>query len=342
MPAPLALSCLKRARNVRMLKGDMGRIVVASGSKDYFTEDVLFLSRGWSENPRIVTAAASAARGIVLDLASALFIEPDLVLALLDPAEEAVRALTNPLLVLKERANVIIYATTPGFEVPAELGAERVVVEKEKEKRFKDRVLAEVRAERKKMTDRAYALLKERVPDEALLIGELGKLVAFVGEKTVIDAKDVAAVVTEMHEEDFITLSEAMARKDRKEIVRIVGTLLSQGLSPLAINGFMTRHVQLLLQARDAAEFFKEAPDFRAFSKGFSRLKEDLGAVPLEKRHYLAFQKPYYAYNLCKSSRRTSEKTLLSLLAMLARFDRKVKQGTRHDRINFEEGLLGA
>ncbi|HUJ69093.1 MAG TPA: hypothetical protein VLW86_06195 [Syntrophorhabdales bacterium] len=320
----------------------MNPIIVAAGSKDNFMEDIHVLSRDLGEEPRIVTVTGTQVREAVVEKASALFMEPNLVLVLLDPGKEAIEALVGPLAVLKERAHVIIYFTTPGFDVPAELGAVRIAVEKEKEKRFKEKVLAIVRSGGKKMTDKAYALLKERVRDEALLDGELAKLVAYVGEKGVIDAKDVAAIVTEMHEEDFIALSDAMARKDRKEIMTIVETLLSQGMNLLAIHGFMTRHVRLLLQARDAAAFFKEASDFRAFSKDFGKLKEELDPTPLEKRNYLAFQKPYYAYNLCKTSRRMNEETLLSLLEMLAALDYKVKKGTRLDRTNFEAGLLGA
>ena len=333
---------MKKKGDASSIMDDMNPMIVAAGSKDNFMEDIHLLSRDWAQNPRIVTVTGAAVKDAVVEKASALFVEPDLVLVLLDPAKEAIERVAGPLAALKERAHVIIYFTTAGFDVPPELGAVRIAVEKEKEKRFKEKVLAHVRSRGKKMTDKAYALLKERVRDEALLDGELAKLAAYVGEKGIIETKDVAAIVTEMHEEDFITLSDAMARKDRKEVMIIVETLLSQGLNLLAIHGFMARHVRLLLQARDAGEFFKGVSDFRAFSKDFGRLKEDFDPAPLEKRQYLAFQKPYYAYNLCKSGRRMDEKALLSLQQMLARFDHKVKKGTRHDRTNFEAGLLGA
>ncbi len=221
------------------------------------------------------------------------------------------------------------------------MGAVRIAVEQEKEKRFKEKVLAAVRADGKKMTDKAYALLKERIRDESLLEGELAKLIGYVGDRTVVETKDVAAVITEMHEEDFITLSEAIARKDKKQIMSILETLLSQGLNLLAIHSFMSRHIGLLLQARDAEEFFAGASDFRSFSKGFGGLKTSLDSVPLDKRHYLAYQKPFYAFNLSKTSRKFPEETLISFLSMLADFDYKVKKGTRYDRTNFEAGLLG-
>jgi hypothetical protein len=319
----------------------MDRLILTFGSKDFFLDDVHFLAKKWTETPRIVTATSATAKETVIEKASALFLETDLVVVLLDPTQELLERIVGPLSVLKERAYVIIYSTVAGLDVPRELGAVKVAVEQEKEKRFKEKVLSAVKADGKKMTDKAYSLLKERILDESLLDAELAKLIGYVGDKTLIETKDVAAVVTEMHEEDFITLSEAMARKDKKQIMLILETLLSHGMNVLAIHGFMARHIRLLLQARDAEEFFAGASDFRSFSKNFGGLKGTLDPVPLDKRQYLAYQKPYYAYNLSKTSRKFREETLVSFLGMLADLDYKVKKGTRYDRTNFEEGLLG-
>lgn len=319
----------------------MDRLILAFGSKDFLVEDIHFLARKWTETPRVVTATNATAKETVIEKASSLFPEPDLVVALIDPSKDLLEKITDPLNVLKERAYVIIYSTSPDLDVPREIGAARVTVEQEKEKRFKERVLAAVRADGKKMTDKAYSLLKERILDESVLESEMAKLIGYVGDKSVIETKDVAAVVSEMHEEDLITLSEAMARKDKKQLMLIVDTLLSQGMNLLAIQGFLSKQIRLLLQARDVEEFFAGASDFRSFSKEFGGLKATLDPVPLDKRQYLAFQKPYYAYNLSKTSRKFREETLVSFMSMLAGFDHKIKKGTKYDRTNFEEGLLG-
>ena len=319
----------------------MGQIVFTIGSKENFFEDVNLLALRWSREPRIVTLTGPAIRQAVTEKASALFIEEGLVLALLDPSKEVIRQIEAGLRVLKERAGVIIYSTSDDPGLPPSLGAVRVDLEQEREKRIKERVRAAVRADGKKMSDKAFALLKERIRDEALMEGELAKLISYVGDKEVIEAKDVAAVVTEeLHEEDLIALSDAMARRNKKEILAILETLLGQGMNILAIHGFMTRYMGLLLQAKDREGLFSGVPDFRAFSKAFGKLKEDLDGVPLEKRHFLAFQKPFYAYNLFRASRKYTREDLLSFLDMLARFDAKVKKGTRHDRTSFEAGLL--
>ncbi len=318
----------------------MPRIILAFGLKDNFMEDVHILSKGWSENARITVVPPQKAGEVIQGKASSLFAEESTVLAMLDPPQAVIGELAMVLNVLKDRMGVIIYATVPDFTLPPSLDVERVNMEKEKQERLKAKVLASVRLDGKKMTDKAYALLKERVRDEALLDQELAKLIDYVGEKKIIEVRDVAAVVTEMHEEDLITLSEAMARKDKNQMMVILDTLLSQGTNILAIHGFMTRHVGLLLQARDAQEFLANAADFRQFSKGFGSLKEDLDSSPLERRNFLAYQKPYYAYNLCKTGRKFGDESLLSFLSMLAQFDLMVKRGTRHDRVNFEVGLL--
>jgi DNA polymerase III delta subunit len=317
----------------------MARPIVAFGLKENFMEDVHLLARRWSENARVLMVSGPSAKQVILEKASALFMEQDLVLSLLDPLPKLLKELAEPLNILKERVGIIIYSTSTDLDLPPSLDAERVNMETEKQGRIKAKVLAAVRADGKKMTDKAYALLGERVKDEALLDGELSKLISYVGDKVVIDAKDVAAVVTELHEEDLIGLSEAIARKDRKQIMLILDTLLSQGMNVLAIHGFMTRHISLLLQARDAEEFLGAASDFRQFSRGFGGLKEQI-PPPEEKRNFLAYQKPYYAFNLCKTGRKFTDEVLLSLLTMLTGFDRMVKKGTKHDRINLEAGLL--
>lgn len=319
----------------------MGGIVMVAGSKENFLEDVHFLARRWSDNPRIVAVAGPAIRDAVAEKASALFIEENLVLALLDPSEEVLGQVGTALETLKDRAGVVIYATTPGISPPSSLDVTRVSLEQEKEKRFRERVLAAVRADKKKMTDKAFDLLKERIGDEALLGGELAKLISYVGDREVIGVKDVAAVVTEMAEEDFIALSEAIARKNSKEVVAILEALLFQGMEELAIHGFLTRRIRLLLQARDRQGSLAFDADFRTFSKFFGKFKEDLDPAPLEKRNYLAFQKPFHAFNLTKASREYGREDLLSLFDMLARLDSRIKRGTKHVRMHLEAGLLG-
>jgi hypothetical protein len=62
--------------------------------------------------------------------------------------------------------------------------------------------------------------------------------------------------------------------------------------------------------------------------------------TPIDKKLYLPYQKAYYAFKLSQAGRRFKNKDLLSFFDMLISFDAKVKSGTKHDRIYFEQGLL--
>jgi DNA polymerase III delta subunit len=325
----------------RIVKCDhMSKIILAFGQKETFLEDVHYLATRWFETPRVVVTTGASAVVTVSEKVSGLFVEDNLVLVLLDPPSDTIEQVAPALKSLQESAGIIIYSTSTTLELPPSLEAERVNIEKEKEERVKAKVLSAVRAEGKKMTDKAYALLKERIRDEAFLKEELAKLVAYTGEKKVIEVKDVAAVITDTQEESFIGLSDALAKKKGKRVIAILDTLLSQGFNILAVHGFLSKYVSLLIQARDKGESLRAAPDFRAFSKGFSRFKDDLEWMPTEKKNFLAYQKPYYAYSLCKTSQVFSDETLELLLGMLVRLDKAIKSGTKHERTAFEAGLL--
>jgi hypothetical protein len=192
----------------------------------------------------------------------------------------------------------------------------------------------------KKMTDKAFALLKERVKEEAFLEQELNKLLDYAGDKDTIELKDVAAVITETHEETLITLFEAMAQKSHRELIAILENLLSNGLHILAIHSYLIRQIRLLLQAKDIEELYPTEMDYKMFTKTLGTLKEGLDSPPRERKHFLAYQKPYYAFKLSKTSAKSSGKDLLNLYSMLVELEKSIKTGTKHDRTRLETALL--
>jgi DNA polymerase III delta subunit len=315
-------------------------LTLAFGYKDNAIEDVHALARQRA-GAKIVMVAGPRAKEVLLEKNSALFVEENILLVLSDPSPAFIKEMEGTLRELKEKMHIVIYSTSPDFELPPSLGATRVTLEKEKEKRIKEKVRSAMKADGKKMTEKALALLKDRLRDESMLDEELSKLMNYTAGKDVIDLKDVAAVITEASEEDFIGLSDALASRDKKEIIFVFESLLSQGMNILALHAFMARHIRLLLQAKDMEEEFKNEPDYRLFVKSFEQLKERFHSVPGEKKHYLAYQKPFYAYKLFKTSRKFTKKALISFLEMLASLDVAVKKGTRHDRTKFEAGLTG-
>jgi DNA polymerase III delta subunit len=318
----------------------MGEIIVAIGSKDSLVEDISLLARKRLDNPKIVALSGPTMKAGIVEKASALFIDTTIVLALLDPDRGLLEAMKNQLLILKEKINLIVYYSAPKPDVPSFLGSPPVQMEQDREMRIRERVLSSTRGRHKKMTDKAFTSLKERIKDESLLEQELGKLLDYVGDKETIEARDVAAVITQTHEESLITLFEAMAQRNHKGLIAILENLLAQGVHILAVQSFMVKQVRLLLQAKDMEELLTSEMDYKMFSKTFTTLKESLDLVPKEKKQYFPYQKPYYAFKLSKTSMKFSRKELVSLLGVLAHLDALIKKGTKYDRVRLEVGLL--
>ena len=318
----------------------MGEFIVAIGSKDNLVEDISLLARKWLENPKIVALTGPTMKAGIVEKASALFIDTNIVLALLDPDRSLLEAVKDQLLTLKEKINSIVYYTGMKPDVPAFLGSAPVRMEQDREMRVRERVLSSTRGRRKKMTDKAFALLKERIKDEVLLEQELGKLLDYVGDRETIELRDVAAVVTQTHEDTLFTLFDAMAQRNHKESIGILENLLAQGVHILAVQSYLVRQIRLLLQAKDMEDLLTTEMDYKMFSKTFTALKESLDFAPKERKHYFPYQKPYYAFKLSKTSMKFSKKELVSLLGMLAHLDALIKKGAKHDRVRLETGLL--
>ena len=318
----------------------MGEIIVALGSKDNLVEDVSLLAGKWLKNPKIQALTGPNMKAGIVEKASALFIDTSIVLALVDPDRSGLEAVKDQLLTLQEKINIVVYYTGPRPDMPSFVGGAPVQMEQDRETRVRERVLSATRGRRKKMTDKAFALLKERIKDESSLEQELSKLLDYVGEKETVEARDVAAVVAQTHEDTLIALFEAMAQRNHKEMLAILENLFAQGVHILAIQSFLVRQIRLLLQAKDMEELLTTEMDYKMFSKTFTAFKEGLDFVPQERKHYLPYQKPYYAFKLSQTSMKFSKKELVSVLGMLARLDALIKKGTKYDKVRLETELL--
>jgi DNA polymerase III delta subunit len=319
----------------------MDRVTLAFGATENTSEDIHILARKCAENPILVVAQEQDARGLLVEKASALFIEDNLVLALIDPKPKTIEGLAEQIEILKQRVHLIIYSTTHSPDLCSLLGVTPVVLEKERESRIRARVLAISKQYGKKMTDKAFALLKERIRDEAFIDTELMKLIDYVGDRKTIESRDVSVTVSAGHEDSLIMLYDALAARQRKEISRIVVHLLGQGLHVLAIHNFLVKQMRLLLHAKDTASLFSKNPEYKLFSKIMGKIKDQVDFSPLDKKQYLPFQKPFYAFTLSKTSAKFSARELETFLAVLAGFDMSIKRGTKHEITRLESGIFG-
>jgi len=318
----------------------MNEFTIAVGTKENIVSDIKALGTTWSPNAQVIVAPTKDIRALIIEKASALFLDENIVLVLVDPDKNVFDELMDQLNTLLERIHIIIYTTSSPPDYLKKISSHLLTMDKDKETRLKKRVLALLKQCDKKMTDKAFRALVERIKDESVLESELMKLVNYIGDKSSINSKDIHAIVIEMHEENLITLFDAVARMDKEEVLKIFENLLKNGVHILAIHSYLVRQIRLLLQAKDMEELYRANPDYGTFVKTFGKWKEDLEIKTSEKKHYFPYQKPFYAHKLSKASRRISKQTLISFLNSLTMSDVRMKRGTRFDQFHMERDLL--
>lgn len=318
----------------------MKELLVAIGSKENVVEDIHVLSRRFHEHPGVVIAQGKDLRQVVIERSSNLFLAENLVIAVVDPSAADVAAIRGHLEVLKDRAGVIVYLTSDTNGVAEVLGGKTVVLEKDRDKRIKERVRAALKRSGKKMTDKAFVLLTSRIRDESILDQEVLKLIGYVGDRATIDSKDINAVVTETHEESLMVLFDAFSRMDKKEVLNIFESLLDNGQHILAIQSYLVNQMRLLIQAKDLEPFASEAKAYPAFAAAFKQWKEKQTVETSVKKRYMPYQHPYYAFKLSGTSRKIPRRALLEFYEFLSFLDVKIKTGTKQDRTLMEYGLL--
>ena len=320
----------------------MKDIIIAVGSKENLLEDIHDIAKQLVNDPEIAIASGKEKemKNIIIEKASNLFINENLVLVVVDPGGALIDELKGQLQVLKEKISVVIFTTSSSDKISEHITGKVIVLEQDKEKRLKGKVRSFLQGHTKKMTDKAFDLLTERIKDESILESELTKLVAFVGEKNTIESKDIKAIVGETHEDSLMALFEAFQKFDKKEMLAIFENLIDNGQYILAIHSYLVNQIRLLLQTKDMEEMVREGVEYPVFAKAFKKWKEDLDLQSSEKRRYLPYQHPYYAYKLSKVGHKISKRDLLAFFEMLTTFDAQVKRGTKYDRIRMEYGLL--
>ena len=80
---------------------------------------------------------------------------------------------------------------------------------------------------------------------------ELDKLLTYMGSATLIDVKDVHAVVSRGRAENVFELGNAVGRGDIAAALRLVSRLAAAGEAPLKILSLLTRHFRQLWKIRE-------------------------------------------------------------------------------------------
>lgn len=83
------------------------------------------------------------------------------------------------------------------------------------------------------------------------VVGELEKLFHYIGDRSLVDADDVKAVVSDTRVDSIFDLTNAIGARNTAEALRLLGRLLNDGTAPLLALNMLTRHFRQLWMTRE-------------------------------------------------------------------------------------------
>ena len=178
-------------------------------------------------------------------------------------------------------------------------------------------------------------------------LNELQKLILFAGEKTVIEEKDVEAIVGKTREDSIFDLTNALSDKNAAAALSALKNLLDQGTHHLMILTMISREIRLLLQAAILTESgsiprFSSAMEYGSFQKNIYPVVQKLAEKISRKEDVLPNKHPYVIFNALRHCRRFSSPVLIRYLDDLLDMDRAFKSSAVEPQMLLERFLIKA
>ena len=178
-------------------------------------------------------------------------------------------------------------------------------------------------------------------------LNELEKLIAFVGERSVIEEKDVEAVVGKTREDSIFDLTAALAEKNAKAALLALKALLDQGIHHLMILTMISREIRLLLQASlliRSGKLPRITPnmEYGSFQKNVYPSVAELASGVSSKEDFLVKKHPFVIFNALRNCGRFSYYVLVGYLDDLLDIDRAMKSSATDPQLLLEKFLIEA
>lgn len=138
--------------------------------------------------------------------------------------------------------------------------------------------------------------------DLGQVAGAIERLTLFVGDRPIIELKDVEESIAETTQRSIFELTDAIGRKKPGRSVSVLGNLIEFGTSPVLILNMIARHFRILTRAREV----------------------DKRASGAEIAGYLGVN-PFFAKEYLEQSRLFAPSELRKNFRTLARCDRELK-----------------
>ena len=183
--------------------------------------------------------------------------------------------------------------------------------------------------------------------DLRVSITAIRQLIAYVGDRPVIEPADVEALVGKTKEESVFDLTDAMSERDAARCVALLGDLLQQGVHHLMILTMMTREIRHLFHARillDEGGFsrnFDPGMEYGSFvRKAYPVLRERFSSAGGKKSGSLADSHPFVVFQALKRCRSFPPDRLAEFLQELLRLDVSFKSLAVDPQLSLERFLL--
>ena len=157
--------------------------------------------------------------------------------------------------------------------------------------------------------------------DARALSAELAKLAAYVGDRKVIGAADVEALVARVASDPFFALGNAVEGRDLSRALAVLGRSLADGASPHMLVASLAATVRRLLVERERGRIASGGRRIGSFSEWSATV---LPTIPEEE---IGKRKPYGFWMKYQAAARFSRGELLDALAALAEADHAMKTG---------------
>ncbi len=196
-------------------------------------------------------------------------------------------------------------------------------------------VLATLLAGTGKRVDReAEARLAALVGDDArALAAEVAKLAAYAGERKVITAQDVDALVTRVASDKFFALGNAVESRDLPEALGVLGRSMEDGLSAPQLLASLAGTLRRLLTEQERGRLAAPGRRLGSFEAWSAAVLPSISGEELGER------KPFGLWMKYQASQRFSRAELLDGLSALAEADLSLKTGG-DGRVLLERCLL--
>lgn len=176
-------------------------------------------------------------------------------------------------------------------------------------------------------------------------LNELQKLISFVGERSVIEEKDVEAVVGKTREDSIFDLTTALAEKNAKAALLALKALLDQGEHHLMILTMISREIRLLLQASLLVRSGKlpgitPNMEYGSFQKNVYPTVAELASGVSSKEDFLVKKHPFVVFNALRNCGRFSYPVLVGYLDDLLDMDRAMKSSATDPQLLLERFLI--